>query len=209
MIPLIVFGAGGHARVVIDACRSQGMYAPVACLGESKHGSVLGVPVRSEHDAAQMLRDGTRHAIVAIGHNGTRERVARQAVALGFELATVVSAQAYVSPDASIGAGSVVMAGAVVQPGARVGGLAIINTGATIDHDCTLDEAVHVAPGATLCGTVAVGSRVWIGAGATVIENTAIERDAFVCAGAVVVRGVPEAGSRLAGVPARLLDGRP
>jgi UDP-perosamine 4-acetyltransferase len=202
---IVLFGAGGHAKVVIETCIGTS-FRPVACLGESRWSNLVGVPVASEAGATDWLTKGVRLAFIAIGSNPIRERVAAKARELGFELATIVSPDARVSPTAKLGAGTVVMAGAIVQVEAEIGELGIVNTGASVDHECKLGRAVHVAPHATLCGNVVTGDRVWIGAGSTVIEETTIADDVFIAAGAAVVRDVERAGSRVAGVPARLLS---
>lgn len=201
---IVLFGAGGHAKVVIETCIGTG-FRPVACLGDSRWTHLVGVRVDPESEATAWLAKGVRHAFVAIGSNSIRERVARQARALGFELATIISPRCYVSPTAKLGAGSVVMAGAVVQVEAEIGELGIVNTGASIDHECKLGHAVHVAPHATLCGNVVTGDRVWIGAGSTVIEGVSLADDVFVAAGAAVTRDVAITGLRVGGAPARPL----
>lgn len=201
---VVLFGAGGHAKVVIEACIGTG-FRPVVCLGDSRWTQLLGVPVASEGDAATWLAKGVKHAFVAIGSNSIRERVAANARALGFELVIIVSRHSCVSPTAILGAGSIVMAGAVVQAEAEVGELGIVNTGASIDHECKLGRAVHVAPHATLCGNVVSGDRVWFGAGSTVIEGVALADDVFVAAGAAVTRNVAVPALRVGGAPARPL----
>lgn len=206
--PIVVFGAGGHARVVIDACMMHGRFEPLACLSKEPGSAVLGVPVHEEPQAEQLLRQGIRYAVVAIGENRIRQRVAAHAEALGFELVTIVSPAASVSRHAQLGRGVVVMAGAVIQAGASIGALAIVNTGATIDHDCMVGEAVHVAPGSTVCGSVRIGDRTWIGAGAVVIEGISIAADVFVGAGATVVADIGTPGVRMVGVPARVMERR-
>jgi UDP-perosamine 4-acetyltransferase len=201
---IVLFGAGGHAKVVIETCIGTG-YRPVVCLGESRWKALVDVPVEPESAAAAWLARGIRHAFIAIGSNTVRDRVAAKASAIGFRLATIVSRQAWVSPTARLGLGTVVMAGAIVQVEAELGELGIVNTGASIDHECRLGRAVHVAPHATLCGNVVAGDRVWIGAGSTVIEETKIADDVFIAAGATVTGDIAEPGTRCGGTPARPL----
>jgi UDP-perosamine 4-acetyltransferase len=204
---LVIFGAGGHAKVVIETCIGT-PFRPVACLGASRWTSLVGVPVESE-DAAEQWRDrGARFAFVAIGNNEVRERVAARVTGLGFELATIVSPHAWVSPSVKLGPGTVVMAGAIIQVEASIGACGIVNTGASIDHECMLGRAVHAAPHSTLCGNVVAGNRVWIGAGSTIIEGRKLADDVFVAAGATVVYDMPVPSTRCGGVPARVLRQR-
>ncbi len=160
---------------------------------------------KSEEQAEQWRARGVRHALVAIGNNAIRDRVAANALSMGFELATVVSPHAWVSPTARLGSGTVVMAGAVIQVEAAIGDCGIVNTGASIDHECVLGRAVHAAPHSTLCGNVITGDRVWVGAGSTIIEGRRLADDVFVAAGATVVCDIDEPNSRCGGVPARIM----
>lgn len=201
---LVIFGAGGHAKVVIETCIGTA-FRPIVCLGNSRWARLVGVTVEPEAAAMQWRERGVRFAFVAIGNNAARDRVAAQAVSLGFELAVVVSPHAWVSPTAKLGPGTVVMAGAVIQVEASIGMCGIVNTGASIDHECLLGRAVHAAPHSTLCGNVIAGDRVWIGAGSTVIEGRRLADDVFVAAGATVVCDMAEPNIRCAGVPARVM----
>ena len=144
-IELVIFGAGGHAKVVIETCIGTS-FRPVVCLGQSRWTRLVGVDVEVEEQAEQWRARGVRHALVAIGNNAIRDRVAANALSMGFELATVVSPHAWVSPTARLGSGTVVMAGAVIQVEAAIGDCGIVNTGASIDHECVLGRAVHAAP---------------------------------------------------------------
>ena len=203
-IDLVIFGAGGHAKVVIETCIGT-RFRPVVCLGESRWTTLVGVMVEPEERAEQWKDRGIRRAFVAIGKNSIRERVAASVLAMGFELATIVSRHAWVSPTARLGPGTVVMAGAIIQVEATIGDCGIVNTGASIDHECILGRAVHAAPHSTLCGNVITGDRVWIGAGSTIIEGRRLADDVFVAAGATVVCDIDEPNSRCGGVPARIM----
>ena len=201
--PVVILGAGGHAKVVIELLRAQGR--PIAGLIDldATPRSVLEVPVLGDDSALAGLRaGGVRHAIVAIGDNAAREAVARQAIERGFDLVNAVSPSASVSPTARLGQGVAVMAGAVINTDAFVGDLAIVNSGAIVDHDCHLAPGCHVGPGAALAGGVRLGAGVLIGVGASVMPGCAIGARTIVGAGACVVTDL-EADVVAIGVPAR------
>jgi acetyltransferase-like isoleucine patch superfamily enzyme len=129
---IFVFGAGGHAKVVIDAIEREGRHviAWVCDDAAEKHGTqVMRYEiVRGRDDLlARNAEGGT--GVVAIGDNGDRVKVASWLVERGWRLAVVVHPAAALGRDVEIGEGSVVMAGCVINTGARVGRNVIVNTG--------------------------------------------------------------------------------
>jgi UDP-perosamine 4-acetyltransferase len=200
---VVVVGAGGHASVVIDVLQSAG-FRPVVCVGSpNDSGSVLGVPIVAGDDQLGRLHaEGQRHAIVAVGDNMLRSRLAAQAVAIGFELVSAISPRAYVAPSAQVGQGTVVMAGATINARAVLGRNVIANTNSSIDHDCIIGDGAHVAPNVALAGSVRVGARVLVGIGSSLLPGVMIGDDAVVGAGSVVIADVA-AGRTVVGVPAR------
>lgn len=206
---LVVVGAGGHAKVVIEAARASGLWDVVGLIDPSPAAtSALGVPVLGGDEMLpQLLAGGVSAAVIALGGNALRERLGRQAQDMGFELPSIVHPSALVSPSARLGAGVVVMARAVIGTEAVVSDLAIVNTGAVLDHDNFVGIAGHVAPGCALAGNVSVGDRSLVGVGSAVRPQIRIGADVVIGAGSVVVADVPD-GAIVAGAPARPLRER-
>ena len=178
---LFLVGAGGHAKVVLEALRASHPGIAVRVLDQSAdRKSLLGLAVERMPAALS----GAVH--IAIGDNAARARVG-QSVS---QLFTVIHPAAMVSPTARVEDGVFAAALCVIGPEARVGRGAIVNHGAIVDHDCVVDEWSHIAPNATLGGGVSVGRSVLIGAGATVLPGVRIGDRAIVGAGAVVLADV-------------------
>ncbi|MEW6530653.1 MAG: acetyltransferase [Thermodesulfobacteriota bacterium] len=208
---IFLFGAGGHAKVVISVIEEEGLYEPALLADDDPRLNsrrVHGYPVVSGRE--ELLRaarsQGITKGIVAIGDNRHRPLVARWLREQGFQLVRAVHPTAYVARRVAIGDGSVIMAGVVINPDTSIGACAIINTSATVDHDCTVADGVHIAPGCRICGGVTIGQGAFIGAGATVVPGRAIGRNAVVGAGSVVIKDIGD-DVRAAGNPCRLLDG--
>lgn len=199
---VIVLGAGGHAKVVVSTLEAAG-YQVVGLFDDNsaRIGSqVLGVPVLGP--LAAVTEATTRQAVIGIGDNRTRRKLAEQ---FDLEWLAVVHPQAYVHASVTLGSGSVVFAGAVVQPDTRIGSHVVLNTSCSVDHDCILEEFVHIGPGSRLAGTIFVGQGAFLGIGSVVLPNRRIGEWSVVGGGGVVVHN-PPAHATVAGVPARLLQ---
>lgn len=194
---LIIIGASGHGKVVVDIAKKSG-YTDIVFLDNDQNIlSCLGYPViGSEEMVAELAGD----LFIAVGKAEIRKRLMERLCDRYFPV--LIHPNAVIADDVIIGAGTVVMAGTVINPGARIGTGCIINTSSSIDHDCDIADYCHISVGAHLCGTVKVDSLTWIGAGATISNNITICGRCMIGAGAVVIRNVEESGTYI-GIPAK------
>jgi sugar O-acyltransferase (sialic acid O-acetyltransferase NeuD family) len=198
---IALYGAGGHARVVLSALKASG--ATVAGVYADNHASAAGLAQKTGLQTLQFSALASPlHAVhVAIGENSVRQSVTKKHGDLRWA-EPVVHPSAVLLDDIDIGEGSFVSASAIVQTGARIGRHVIINTGAIIEHDCVIGDFCHVGPGAVLSGHVSLGEGVLIGAGATVLKGRKVGAWTKVGAGSAVVRDLFGAETAF-GVPAR------
>ena len=195
MATINLFGASGHAKVIMDIISAQGDY--VGCLYDDapRFTEIHGVPVYKTIDV-----NISGPLIISIGSNNIRKMIAER---YPIEYAKAIHPLATVSPSAMVEEGSVVMQGAIIQSDAHIGRHCIINTGASVDHECQISDYVHISPHATLCGNVHVGESSWIGAGTTVIPGVKIGRGCIIGAGSVVIRDIPD-GATAYGNPCKI-----
>jgi UDP-perosamine 4-acetyltransferase len=203
---LIILGAGGHAKVIIDILKDSNIYDIIGCLDISFPGKeISGVQVIGDDSKLpQLLSDGIRHAFVAVGDNRLRDKLSHQVTKLGFELINAISVHSVISPSTRLGHGIAIMPGAVINVDAQLGDNVIINTGAGVDHDCILAEGCHIAPGCFLAGNVVVGKGAFLGIGCKVIPKIKVGEWSVVGAGAAVIKDLPPY-SLAVGVPARVI----
>ncbi len=197
-----MFGAGGHAKVVLDAARQSGLNPAMIVDDAPQQGELDGVPVRSASD--RVWTDFGHFAfVVAIGSNGDREKKFELLRKRGGRPVSVVHPSAVIAPSAQLGLGTVCMAGVIVNASAVVGENCILNTAASVDHDCVLHAHVHLAPGVRLAGQVVVGAGVTIGLGAVLLPRVKVGERSIIGAGSVVNRPIP-ANVVAFGNPARI-----
>jgi len=192
---LVIWGCGGHSRVVLDVARAMNAFDRIAFHDDDPKA---GTPSISE-----LSSTGFEEFIVAIGNSSVRAECFDEALRAGLRPAICVHPTAWISPCASIGEGTVVMARAVVQSNACIGRNCIVNTGAIVEHDCKIGDHTHLSPSVTLGGGVCVGQYVHMGIGAIAIPSVRIGDRSIIGAGGVVVREIP-ANVTAMGIPARI-----
>lgn len=200
---IILLGAGGHAKVLLDALRCNGVEV-LGFVGPDALATDLDVKCLGDDDSIENFSVEEVALVNGVGNIGLRQRLFDAFKARGYDFAQVIHPSAIVSEADDLAEGAQVMAGSVIQAGVSIGENVIINTGACIDHDCSVGAHSHVAVGAVLAGDVSVGNRVFVGAGSSVIPGVHLGDDAVVGAGAAVICDVAP-GKTVVGVPAKEL----
>lgn len=204
---IVILGAGGHGKVVLDVIQQEGRYEPVAFLDAdpARAGQTLAdLPILGSVNLLPKLRkQDIRGAIVAIGDNRVRRSYAQLVLQAGLELVNAIHPASSVSPTAQVGRNVLLAAGCVLSTEAVIGDSVIINTGALVDHECVVEEGCHICPGAILAGRVRIGAGAFIGMGAKVLPCLSVGEGATIGAGAVVLSDVPP-GVTVVGVPGRV-----
>ena len=207
---IFLFGASGHASVVLDILRLTQQYKVSYFLDDNKslHGKeFMGIPVLGGSDR-DLLNSGQlfgMQALICIGDNKNRHAAFDLVKLAKFNLINALHPASTIAETVQLGTGVVAMAGAILNPGTSVGDNTIINTGATVDHDCVIGAHVHIAPGCNICGHVRIGDGVLVGAGSVITPMLKIGDGAVIGAGATVVRDV-ESGETVVGTPARSIE---
>jgi sugar O-acyltransferase (sialic acid O-acetyltransferase NeuD family) len=205
---LVLWGAGGHGKVVLDVARAMRQFGTISFIDDSCEESgreFCGCRVFAASRYLQLPRSEDRSQfLVSIGRNEMRAACFQSALGHGLPPATLVHPSAVISESARLEEGTVVMARVVINAGARIGKNCIVNTAAVVEHDCRVGDHVHLSPGVLLGGGVTVHSFAHVGIGAIALPGAEIGEGAVVGAGAVVLRSVP-AGATVAGIPARVL----
>lgn len=193
---MILYGASGHAEVIIDILETIGIEIDYVVDDNASISSLLGYEVRRDSGYYDS-------AIVSIGNGRIRKDIVSRLQVK--EWVKAIHSKATVSSHASIDEGTVVMAGAVINSGAVIRKHCIINTGATVDHDCVIGDNCHIAPGVHVSGGVNIGEGSWIGVGSCVKQGVKIGQWVTIGAGSVVVKDIPD-GVTAYGCPCRVKD---
>jgi len=207
IIPLIVFGASGHARVILDMAERTGGFRILGLLDSFKPAGerIQDHPVLGDESMLPALAASNPglQVHIAIGDNDARARITRHLTSLCPEiiLATIIDPSTFVSRTAHIGPGSCVMPGAVVNAGASTGMACIINSRAVMEHDTRMGEFSSMGPGSIIAGGASIGDSAAILAGSVVKHGVSIGDHSVVLTGGVVMVDVAS-GCIMEGNPA-------
>lgn len=213
---IVILGAGGHARDVLDIFE--------ACNERAPRYDVLGFVVDTRYaKVGQLVNDrpilgdfewlqkhvGEVRLVAAVGNTDLRLRLVNQACALGGQLADpVVHPSAVLARRVTMGAGTVVGAGVTITSLVRLGRNVHVNNGCSLAHDVVVGDHATLSPGARISGNVSIGEGAYIGTGCSIIEKITVGPWSIIGAGSAVVRDIP-ADVTAVGCPARVIKRRP
>jgi sugar O-acyltransferase (sialic acid O-acetyltransferase NeuD family) len=181
-----LFGASGHAKVVLDVLSSNNIKVLAVVDDSPKTANISNISVVNTKDFKNP--EGSQF-IVAVGDNIIRKKIVNKN---NFYYFSAVHSDATISEFASIEEGTIVMPQVVVNSDAKIGKHCILNSRSVVEHDCVLEDYVHISPNASLAGNVFVGEGTQIGIGASVIQGIKIGKWVTVGAGAVIINDIPD-----------------
>lgn len=205
--PIIILGAGGHSKVLINILLNQerdvlGYVAPEINTNFNDKLAYLGKD--------QIIYDYKPEDIDLVNGLGSlpgkEERwKLDNNFSKGYTFSTIVDNSSILASDVILEEGVQIMAGCVIQPGTRIGRGTIVNTKSSIDHDCTIGKECHIAPGVTMSGGVNIGERVHIGTGSSIIQSITIGNNVVIGAGSIIREDIKK-DSRLVPLQTQKID---
>ncbi len=208
-IPIVVFGGGGHSKVLIEIIKMKDEYSPKYILDpdEKKWGTeIFGAKIIGGDGLIdEVKREGIEHFLVGVGSvkdNSIKKNLYEKGKNIGMKPINVIHPSAIISPSANIGEGAQILANTVINSEAKIGENVLINTGAIVEHDCIIKNHIHISIGARIASGVLIEDLVFIGAGAIIKQGVKIGEGAIIGAGAVVLKDV-EPFKKMAGIPAK------
>ncbi|MEG2246578.1 MAG: hypothetical protein RSC84_03935 [Peptostreptococcaceae bacterium] len=173
---LLIVGAGGHGKVVLDMAKSTKNYSEIAFLDDSKKigDKVLGHEVIGKIPDMKLFKDNFTDIAIAIGNNEVRVELGKQALSIGYSLPIISHKSSIISRYANIGNGTIIMPNVVVNADAKIGELVILNSSSVIEYDCVVGDGAQISYG------VILGSGVIVEDNYTVDMGIVIERNKYV-----------------------------
>jgi sugar O-acyltransferase (sialic acid O-acetyltransferase NeuD family) len=204
----VIFGAGGHAKVIADIFSSSKKTKVIYFVDDQKQGQKLGeIPIISERDFFD--KKVCLNGVLGIGDNSIREKVALKIknIIPEFNFMTAIHHTSYIASDVEVSEGSVVMANSTINPSTKIGAHCIINTNASVDHDCIIHDFASIAPNCCLGGNCTVGRSSAVSISATLIHKINIGEHTIIGSGSLVTKNINSFVVAY-GVPAKVIRQR-
>ena len=160
---IIIIGAGGHAKVIVDIIHNQQKYEIAGFVDNNlpMGHKVLDYKVlgREEEINSLIKKHKIIGGIIAIGDNFIRSNVEKKIKQLcnEFNFINCIHPKSNVAFNVVMGEGNVVMAGATINTSSEISNHCIFNTNCSIDHDNRIANFASIAPNAVTGGHVEVG----------------------------------------------------
>ena len=152
MTDWVIYGGGGHARVIGDAIKLNNARLVAYFDDNNKDvSSINHTPVFPYHENVEKQAK----LIIGIGNNEVRRNISKYII---HDFGIVIHPKAIIANDVIIGEGSVILAGAVIQSGAIIGKHVIINANVTIDHDAVIEDFCCIYPNSYIGGGAKIGT---------------------------------------------------
>jgi sugar O-acyltransferase (sialic acid O-acetyltransferase NeuD family) len=195
---ILVFGAGGHAKAVMELIMAMGKFQLAGIVDDNIPAGtlVLETPVYGAREVLpQLVERGLTKAANGVGgiiDINIRVKLFDLMEESGFTFPPLVHPRATVEQSASIGDGVQVFANAYIGSSAALHARCMVNTNAVVSHDCKIGSYTHIAPGALLAGQVQVGERSLVGMGVTTAIGIKIGNNVRIGNGAIIFADVPD-----------------
>ena len=205
---LVLFGAGGHARSILNAVDSGDFEAiSTVTWGAEIFESHMNPTNLHFPELSSLNFSEDSEYMVAIGDQAKRAQLISELESYfpAMRFATILSKNSDVSKESKIGIGVFIGSGAYVGPGSEIGDHVVLNTASIVEHDCEIAELVFVSPSVSIGGGSVVGKNSFLGIGAIIRDGVSIKSDCVIGAGSLVLKDIETSGMYY-GVPAKLVD---
>ena len=195
---IIIFGAGGHAKVIVDIIEKQGKFNIAGFIGthREKNTVIMGYKVIGDESSLKdiIFNYEIYGGIIGIGDNSIRAKVLDKVIKVipNFKFVNCIHPKSILGKDVTLGEGNVLMAGVIINSSARIRNHCILNTNSSVDHDCLMSDFSSIAPNVTVGGNVKIGDYSAIGISTSIFHNVNIGKNCIIGGGSLVCSDTKE-----------------
>ena len=203
MEKLIIIGAGGYSKSVIDSLNYE-QYELIGFIDNyTLKETHLGYPIIASN--IDDIKNANQYVyFIAIGDNKNRLRWYNKLIKRELHVISVIDKTALVSNNSRLDKGCFIGKMAIINSGVIIGENCIINTKSLVEHGCRIGSNSNVSTNAVLNGDVCIGNATFVGSSSVVNGQIKIGNNVIIGSGTVVINNV-EDNVTLVGVPGRII----
>lgn len=162
-----------------------------------KREEMRGLPVVAFEELETRFDPAAHHVYVATVYtqlNRLRARLAAEAKAKGYRLASYVSSRAFVWRDVELGEHCFLFEDNTVQPFVKIGNNVVLWSGNHIGHHSVIRDNCFIASHVVISGFCDIGENSFVGVNATLANNVMLGKDNWVGPNMAIMKNT-EAGA--------------
>ncbi|MGL5122744.1 MAG: acetyltransferase [Fusobacteriaceae bacterium] len=202
MKKLIILGAGGFSKSIIDALDEK-EYELVGFIDSYKKGEHQGYKILS--NSIENIEEPNNYIyFIGIGEPKTREEYFYKLKKYNLKLANIIDKTAILSRNITIGEGVFIGKMVIVNADVILEDNVVLNTRALIEHGNQIGAHTNISTNSVLNGDVKVGKSTFIGSCTVVNGQLKIGSNSIIGSGSVVIKDI-ENNLVVAGSPTRII----
>lgn len=184
--PLIIVGNSAFAEIAYEYFTHDSDYSIVAFSVERdylKNDRLFDLPVIDFAELPTHFNPSSHAVFVAATYtqlNRLRTRLAAEAKAWGYALASYVSSRAYIWRNATLGEHCFIFEDNTIQPFVRIGNNCVLWSGNHIGHHSVIRDNCFISSQVVISGYCDIGENSFLGVNATISNNVSVGRDNWI-----------------------------
>ena len=199
MKPLILFGAGKIAEVLLYFFRNHSDREVVALTADEKYmtgDALYDLPLVSFENIDEEYPPESHDMFIALGYqelNALRATKLKEAKSKGYSLASYIHPKSGIPNDCLYGENCFVMNNVMIHPKVTLGDNVFVWSGAMIGHHSNIGDNCWLTSCANISGVVSVGQNCFFAVNATVGHGITIGKECFFGANSLVTKCTDDA----------------
>ena len=214
MKEILIFGAGGHAKVIFSEIIQLKKYLVLGFVDDfAEKNKVILVYENKKYVNIGKTEDIKNYnkicGVIGVGENYLRKKICEEINKKfqKFKWESIISKNSIINGNVSIGKGSVILSNSVINTGTKIENHCLINTSSSIDHDNHFKNFSSTGPGTITGGNVTIGETSHLGIGSKIKQQINIGKNTIIGGNSFVNKNC-EDNSVYYGIPAKKVKDR-
>jgi sugar O-acyltransferase (sialic acid O-acetyltransferase NeuD family) len=196
--PLLIFGTGDLAKVVIGYFLKDSEYDVSACVATRdaiRQSNFMGFEIVPFEEVESAYPPEEFQMFIAVGYkrmNHIRARFYHEAKGKGYKLATYISSRALCMEGVTVGENCLICENSVIHISSRIGDNTVISGGCYIAHNNAIGDHVFSSAHFSTGGYVKIGNHAFLGLNSCVTEKINVAPYTVVGAGVTISKDTKE-----------------